>query len=117
MDIHILNILVENIKNNFHDADQSADHSVKKKSKKALHQKDLLRDTSNDSSSVVGTISDDSSSDDSDFIKSHDKTKKKVKSASSDGHSILVESTISFGDKERKTAESSSESSSVDDED
>lgn len=107
----------QNVKNNFQDADQPADLSGKKKSQKARHGQDVLRESSDNSSSEVSTASEGSSSDDSDFSKSHVKTKKKSNSASSDENSSLVETTTAYSDEERTKANSSSESSPVDDED
>ena len=101
--------LEQNVKNNFQGADQPADPSGKKKSQRVPDRKDLLADSSDDSSSVIGTVSDESSSYDPDFSKSHDKTKKKANSSSEASDSKKS------SDNERKKADSSSESSYIDD--
>ena len=118
--------LEQNVKNNFQGADQPADPSGKKKSQRVPDRKDLLADSSDDSSSVIGTVSDEYSSYDPDFSKSYDKTKKKANSASSDDSSSVI-GTVSDessseasdskkpSDNERKKADSSSESSYLDD--
>jgi hypothetical protein len=73
--------LEQNVKNTFQVVDQPADHSVKKKSQKARHEKDVLGKSSDDSSSrVLSTIAE-SFSEVSDSKKSSDNERKKADSS------------------------------------
>ena len=118
--------LEQNVKKNFREVDQPADPSGKKKSQKVSSRQDSLRNSSDDSSSVISTQYGESSSDDPDFSKSHDKKKKKANSASSEDSSSDVDTASDesssaasnsrkYNENERTKADSSSESSYIDD--
>jgi hypothetical protein len=97
--------LEQNVKNNFQDPDQPADHSVKKKSQKARHGQDVSRESSDNSSSEVSTASEGSSSHDSKF----DTTEEKSNSSSSDGSSSVTRTVSDESSSEASDSKKSSD--------